>query len=181
MTDDAPSVASPTIRELDAPSYAGAIPGLAALLVDAVDGGASVNFVAGVTLAQAAGWWTERFDQVRDGVISAIVALDHAVVVGSVLLIRSTSPNSPHRAEIGKVLVLQSARRRGIARALMAAAEDRAKTDGRWLLVLDTVTGSAADSMYRALGWQELGVMPNHALLTDGTPAPTTFFWKDLR
>jgi len=55
VTDDAPSVASPTIRELDAPSYAGAIPGLAALLVDAVDGGASVNFVAGVTLAQAAG------------------------------------------------------------------------------------------------------------------------------
>ena len=64
-------------------------------------------------------------------------------IVGSTLLIRSRNPNSPHRAEIGKVLVLQSARRRGIATALMDAAEDRARADGRWMLLLDTVTGSA--------------------------------------
>jgi GNAT superfamily N-acetyltransferase len=170
-----------TIRELDAGAYRAAIPGLAALLVDAVDGGASVNFVAGVTAAEASAWWSERIDQVRDGVITPIVALDGDVVAGSVLLIRSTNPNSPHRAEIGKVLVLRSARRRGIAAALMRTAEERARADGRWLLVLDTVTGSAAEAMYRSLGWNELGVMPNHALLTDGTPAPTTFFWKDLR
>ena len=170
-----------TIRELDADGYQAAIPGLAALLVDAVDGGASVNFVAGVTEDQAAAWWTERIDQVRDGVITALVAVDGEDVVGSLLLIRSTNPNSPHRAEIGKVLVHRSARRRGIGAALMRAIEERARSDGRWMLVLDTVTGSAAESMYRALGWNELGVMPNHALLTDGTPAPTTFFWKDLR
>ena len=170
-----------TIRELDADGYRAAIPGLAALLVDAVDGGASVNFVAGVTEAQAAAWWTERIDQVRDGVITPLVAVDGETVVGSLLLIRSTNPNSPHRAEIGKVLVHRFARRRGIGAALMRAIEERARSDGRWMLVLDTVTGSAAESMYRALGWNELGVMPNHALLTDGTPAPTTFFWKDLR
>ncbi len=63
----------------------------------------------------------------------------------------------------------------------MRAVEERARSEGRWLLVLDTVTGSAAEAMYRSLGWTELGVMPNHALLTDGTPAPTTCFWKDLR
>jgi GNAT superfamily N-acetyltransferase len=170
-----------TIRELDADGYRAAIPGLAALLVDAVDGGASVNFVAGVTKEQAAAWWTERVDQVRDGVITPLVAVDGEDVVGSLLLIRSTNPNSPHRAEIGKVLVHRSARRRGIGAALMRAIEERARADGRWMLVLDTVTGSAAESMYRSLGWTELGVMPNHALLTDGTPAPTTFFWKDLR
>jgi GNAT superfamily N-acetyltransferase len=170
-----------TIRELDADEYRAAIPQLAALLVDAVDSGAAVNFLAGVTHDEAAAWWTERIDQVRDGVISPFVALDGETVVGSTLLIRSRNPNSPHRAEIGKVLVLQSARRRGIGAALMAAAEDRARADGRWMLILDTVTGSAAEAMYRALGWQELGVMPNHALATDGTPAPTTFFWKDLR
>jgi len=170
-----------TIRELDADGYRAAIPGLAALLVDAVDGGASVNFVAGVTEEQAAAWWAERIEQVRDGVITALVAVDGEDVVGSLLLIRSTNPNSPHRAEIGKVLVHRLARRRGIGGALMRAIEERARADGRWMLVLDTVTGSAAESMYRALGWTELGVMPNHALLTDGTPAPTTFFWKDLR
>jgi len=170
-----------TIRELDADEYEAAIPSLAALLVDAVDSGAGVNFLAGVTVDETAAWWTERIDQVRAGIISAFVALDGDRVVGSTLLIRSRNPNSPHRAEIGKVLVLAAARRRGLASALMAAAEERARADGRWMLMLDTVTGSPAEAFYRSQGWQELGVMPNHALATDGTPTPTTFFWKDLR
>ena len=63
----------------------------------------------------------------------------------------------------------------------MTAAEGRARADGRWMLLLDTVTGSAAENFYRTTGWQELGVMPNHAFATDGTPSATTFFWKDLR
>jgi GNAT superfamily N-acetyltransferase len=94
---------------------------------------------------------------------------------------RSTIVNSPHRAEIGKVIVHRSVRRRGIAASLMRAAEDRARADGRWLLVLDTVTGSAGDAFYRALGWQETGVVPNFALSPDGEPWAATFFWKDLR
>lgn len=184
MTDRAAPPA--TIRELSADEYGAAIPGLAALIVDAVDSGAGVNFLAGVTIEEAAGWWTERFDLVRRGVISAFVALDGEAhegeaIVGSTILIRSTNPNSPHRAEIGKVLVLQSARRRGIGTALMDAAEARARADGRWMLMLDTVTGSAADTFYRVTGWNELGIMPNHALTPDGTPTATTFFWKDLR
>jgi len=170
-----------TIRELDAAGYRAAIPELAALLVDAVDSGAGVNFLAGVTAEETAPWWTERIEQVGNGVISAFVALDDDRVVGSTLLIRSRNPNSPHRAEIGKVLVLQSARRRGIATALMDAAEARARADGRWMLMLDTVTGSAADAFYRVTGWNELGIMPNHALTPDGTPTATTFFWLDLR
>jgi GNAT superfamily N-acetyltransferase len=91
---------------------------------------------------------------------------------------RSRNQNSPHRAEIGKVLVHRSARRRGLGRALMEAAEARARADGRWLLILDTEAGSAADAFYRSLGWQELGTMPNRS---DGILAPTTYFWKDLR
>ena len=51
----------------------------------------------------------------------------------------------------------------------MAAAEDRARADGRWLLLLDTAAGSDAERMYRDLGWPALGVMPNHSLLPDGT------------
>jgi GNAT superfamily N-acetyltransferase len=169
------------IRELDAAAYRAAIPDLAELLLDAVASGSGVNFLAGATHDEAAAWWAERIGQVRDGVVSVFVALDEGRVVGSVLLMRSRNPNSPHRAEIGKVIVLQSHRRRGIARALMDAAEARARADGRWLLLLDTVTGSAAEALYRATGWTAFGVVPNHALLPDGTPSPTTFFWKDLR
>ncbi|HYH93822.1 MAG TPA: GNAT family N-acetyltransferase [Candidatus Saccharimonadales bacterium] len=172
---------TPVVRALDAEAYRAAIPELAALIVDAVAGGAGVNFLDGVTVSQAAGWWEERIGQVEAGVITPFVALDGERIVGSVLLIRSRNPNSPHRAEIGKVIVSRSARRQGLGAALMAAAEARAVTDGRWLLILDTVTDSAADAFYRALDWQVVGVVPNHALLPDGTPSATTFFYKDLR
>lgn len=173
-----------TVATLSADDYEAAIPGLAALLVDAVDGGAGVNFLAGVTVDETAAWWRDRLDQVRDGTITAFVVRDPddpSRILGSTILIRSRNPNSPHRAEIGKVLVHRSARRRGLGRALMTAAEDHARAEGRWLLLLDTQQGSAADAMYRALGWHVFGVVPNHAMLTDGTLSTTTYFWKDLR
>jgi GNAT superfamily N-acetyltransferase len=169
------------IRALDAGAFRAAIPGLAALTVDAVEAGSGVNFLAGVTEAETAAWWAARIGAVEAGVVTVFVALDGERVVGSTLIERSTNPNSPHRAEIGKVIVLRSHRRRGIGAALMAAAEDRARAEGRWLLLLDTVAGSAAEAMYRAAGWTAFGVVPNHALLPDGTPAATTYFWKDLR
>ena len=178
MTEPSPPIA---IRELDADAYRAAIPALARLVLDSVASGAGVNFLDGVTESEAAAWWAARTEPVAAGVISVFVAVDGPAIVGCTLLIRSVNANSPHRAEIAKVLVLQSHRRRGIGTALMAAAEARARADGRWMLMLDTVTGSAADALYRSGGWNELGVMPNHALLPDGTPAATTFFWKDLR
>lgn len=179
------------ISELDADGYAAAVAGLAALLIDAVEGGAAVNFLAGVTEDQARAWWAQRVQLVADGTITAFVARRPAAgddrasgedaIVGSTLLIRSRNQNSPHRAEIAKVIVHRSARRRGLGRALMQAAEARARADGRWLLLLDTEAGSAADAFYRDLGWQVLGTMPDHALSSAGILAPTTFFWKDLR
>jgi GNAT superfamily N-acetyltransferase len=170
------------IERLDVAAYVASIPALAELVKDAVDGGAGVNFMAGVTTDEAAGWWHDRAGQVADGTITAIVARDaKGRIVGSTLLIRSRNPNSTHRAEIGKVLVHRQARRRGIGRDLMVAAEAAARADGRWLLVLDTVTGSAADALYRSMGWQELGTMPDHSRLPTGELRPTTYFWKDLR
>jgi GNAT superfamily N-acetyltransferase len=170
-----------TIAALDVEAYRAAIPELAELIVDAVATGAGVNFLDGVTLDEAAGWWRDREGDVASGRTTAFVAVDSGRIVGSTLLIRSVNQNSPHRAEIGKVIVRGSHRRRGLASALMRAAEDRARAEGRWLLVLDTVTGSAADAFYRALGWQETGVVPNYALNPDGRPWAATFFWKDLR
>jgi GNAT superfamily N-acetyltransferase len=173
------------VRPLDAAAYRAAIPALAWLILDAVESGAGVNFLAGVTHDEAAAWWSERIPQVVSGQITPFVAVDEAVdgaaIVGSVLLMRSRNPNSPHRAEIGKVLVLRSARRQGVGAALMAAAEAQAVADGRWLLILDTVSDSPADAFYRSLGWQVVGVIPNHAMTPDGITAATTYFYKDLR
>lgn len=169
------------IAKLTAAEYEAAIPGLAALLVDAVDGGASVNFLAGVDEATAAAWWRGRVAAIADGTISPIVALDGERVVGSLLLIRSANQNSPHRAEIAKVLVHRSVRRRGIGAVLMTAAEVMARDEGRWLLVLDTEAGSGAEAFYRSQGWHETGMVPDYALRSDGRLAPATFYWKDLR
>jgi GNAT superfamily N-acetyltransferase len=169
------------IRELGIDEYRAAIPELADLVLDAVAGGASINFLGSVTHDEASAWWRDREGDVADGVISPFVACVGGRIVGSTLLIRSVKANSPHRAEIGKVVVHRSVRRQGIAARLMQAVEDRARAEGRWLLVLDTVSGSAADSLYRSLGWHETGVVPNYAMLPDGTPWAATFFWKDLR
>lgn len=170
-----------TIRELDVDAFRRAIPQLVELTLDAVAGGASINFLADTSATQIEAWWTARIDSVAAGLTSPFVADAGGRLAGCTLLVRSGNPNSPHRAEIAKVIVHRSARRRGIARALMQAAEDRARADGRWMLVLDTFTGSAADSLYRSLGWQETGTVPNYALDTMGRPEAATFFWKDLR
>jgi GNAT superfamily N-acetyltransferase len=170
------------VEALDPTDYDAAVPELGALVKDAVDGGASVNFLAGVTPAQADGWWAARGDRVADGTITVFVARDdEGRIVGSTLLERSVNPNSPHRAEIGKVIVHRSMRRQGLAKALMQAAEDRAREEGRWMLILDTVTGSAAASLYESLGWVTVGTIPAYALNTAGEPEAATYYYKDLR
>ena len=188
MTSDPNNRGAIRVKTLDAGAYRAAIPALSGLLVDAVEHGASVNFIAGVTADEAAAWWAARIPQVADGTTTAFVATrgvgdrgSAGAIVGSTLLIRSTNPNSPHRAEIAKVIVHSVARRRGVATSLMKAAEALARAEGRWLLTLDTQSGSAAEALYRRAGWQELGTMPNHSYRSDGVLAPTTFFWKDLR
>lgn len=169
------------MEELDPAGFEAAVPGLAALVIDAVNDGASVNFLAGATQEQAVEWWQRRHADVLDRTTTVFVARRGAQIVGSTLLERSRSQNARHRAEIGKVIVHHSMRRQGLGRRLMAAAEDHARRDRRWMLLLDAVTGGPADRFYRELGWQELGVVPNHARRPDGTLADTTFFWKDLR
>ena len=170
------------IEALDPAAYDAAIEGLGALLKDAIDGGASVNFVADVTAEQAEGWWTARAGRIADGTITVFVARDDdGRIVGSTLIERSVNPNSPHRAEIGKVIVHRSVRRQGLAKALMGAVEDRARAEGRWMLILDTVTGSPAASLYESLGWVTVGTIPGYALDTDGVPEAATYYYKDLR
>jgi GNAT superfamily N-acetyltransferase len=146
-----------------------------------VDSGAAVNFVLPFTAADGAAWWRSQLADIEGGTIRVLLARLDGGVVGVTLLILSRKANSPHRAEVSKVLVHRRARGRGIGTALMRAVEQLALSEGRWLLLLDTMQGSDAERLYRALGWQELGVVPNHALNVHGEPWPTTFFWKDLR
>ena len=179
MTSVRPAAA---VRALDVEAYRAAIPELSALIVDAVAGGAGITFLRTVTPEKAGAWWRSMEPDVASGRTTPFVAVDdEGRIVGSTLLVRSAYENSPHRAEIGKVIVLRSHRRRGLASALMSAAEEQARADGRWLLVLDTVEGSAAEGLYRSLGWQTTGVVPNFAMNPDGVPQAATFFWKDLR
>jgi len=169
------------IRALDADAYEAAIPGLADLLVDVVAGGASVGFMDGLGAAEATDYWAGLVPSIQAGTTVAFVALDEGRVVGSTLLVAARFPNGRHRAEIAKVLVRRSHRRRGIAAALMRAAEARALELGRWLLVLDTVSGSAAASLYEGLGWRRTGDIPWFATMPDGELISTTYYWKDLR
>jgi len=107
-----------------------------------------------------------------------LAAWDDGTLLGTVMLEFAASPNQPHRAEVQKLLVHPDARRRGLARALMARLEQEAGRVGKTLLTLDTRAGDAAERLYRAMGWHEAGRIPGFALNADGTPCDTVLFWK---
>ncbi len=169
-----------TIRSLDAAEAEARIAELATVLCDAVAHGASVNFLAGLDGAAAAQWWRGSNAGLSRGERLLFVAEQRGRIVGTVLLMFAQQPNQPHRAEIGKMLVLSESRRRGIGKALLAAAEAHARMVGRTLLVLDTEEGSAGDHLYARSGWTPFGVVPGYALTTDGRPAAAKFFYKTL-
>ena len=154
--------------------------GLAALLVDAVEGGASVNFMLPFGPGEAAAYWRGIVPAVAAGHILLFTALAAGRVIGSVQLHPSPQPNQTHRADIAKLLVRSRARRQGLGRALMAAAEKAAMARGRTLLTLDTLTGTAAERLYPALGYKRAGVIPGYARLPDGPMGDTVIFYKTL-
>ncbi|MET8505029.1 GNAT family N-acetyltransferase [Streptomyces sp. NPDC004787] len=150
--------------------------GLAALLVDAVDGGASIGFLAPLEPAEAAAWWTEAA-----GVREVWAALDpRGRVLGAVTLARDGKANGRHRGEIARLVVHREARGQGIARRLLTAAEAHAAATGLTLLVLDTQTDSPAEHLYRATGWTPAGTIPDFAADPAGTLRPTTLYYKRL-
>ena len=155
--------------------------GLAAILVDCVAGGASVSYLAPFSHEQARAAFEAVAVEVEQGRRLLLGAFANGDLVGTVQLILALPPNQPHRAEIAKLLVHRSARRRGIAELLMAGAEAEARAEGKTLLVLDTVTGDDAERLYQRLGWMRVGVIPGYALYPDGRPCDTTIFWKALQ
>ena len=151
---------------------------LGAVLVDAVRSGACVGFLANVTLDEAEAFWLAAL---RGGKTWVVRLGADEPVVGVVQLLPAKLPNGSHRAEVAKLLVHRSGRRRGLAKELMRTAEHEALAQGRWLLQLDTETGSAAEMLDIRLGRQVLGVLPDHAVRPEGGLAPTTCLFKRLR
>jgi GNAT superfamily N-acetyltransferase len=151
---------------------------LAEVLLDAVAGGASVSFMAGLTRDQAVAWWREIAASAARGERVVFVAGEFD---GTAQLVLDTPPNQPHRAELAKMLVHRRARRRGLGRALFAAVEEEARKRQRTLLTFDTLTGSAAERLYLECGAERAGVIPGYALFPEGgAPAATTVFFKRL-
>jgi ribosomal protein S18 acetylase RimI-like enzyme len=168
------------IRRLDAAELPAHLDGLAAVLADCVAGGASVSYMAPFSLEQAREAFAGFAVDVEHGRRLVLAAFADGELVGSVQVILALPPNQPHRGEIAKLLVHRSARRRGIAELLMGHAENEARAEGKTLLVLDAVTGDAAERLYQRLGWNRVGVIPGYALYPDGRPCDTTVFWKAL-
>ncbi len=156
-----------------------AIDGLSSLLIDCVEGGASVGFMWPMTHARAVTYWQDIAARVAQNERLLLVAEDSSGIVGTVSVILAQPDNQPHRGDLVKMLVHRRARRQGLGAALLTSAEQLARTAGKTLLVLDTASDEA-ERLYSRQGWQRCGQIPHYALWPDGTPCATVFYFKLL-
>jgi GNAT superfamily N-acetyltransferase len=168
------------IRRLGVDELRERLDGLAAVLADCVEGGASVGYMAPFSHEQARSAFETFVAEAEQGRRLILAAFAEGDVVGTVQVILALPPNQPHRGEIAKLLVRRSARNRRIAWRLMERAEAEARAEGKTLLVLDAVTGDPAERLYERMGWNRVGVVPGFALYPDGRPCSTTYLWKGL-
>jgi GNAT superfamily N-acetyltransferase len=153
---------------------------LANVLVDCVEGDASVSFMHPLSREHAEAFWRGVAQGVAAGERALLVAEDAQGICGTVQLVLAQPENQPHRADLAKMLVHRRVRRQGMGEALMRAAESMARDCGKTLLVLDTVTGDSGERLYQRLGWQRVGVIPGYALLPRGGLVGTTVFYREL-
>jgi GNAT superfamily N-acetyltransferase len=157
--------------------YVGA---LAEVLLDCVEGGASVSFMASFSKADAESFFEKVVEGVERGDRILLAALMDSKVVGTVQILLATPPNQPHRADVAKLLVHRSARGQGVGARLMKSVEEASRVAGKTLLVLDTATGDSGERLYTRLGWTRVGIIPKYALYPDGAWCDTTIFWKQI-
>jgi GNAT superfamily N-acetyltransferase len=168
------------VETLDAAGAASAERALADILRACVADGAAVSFLPPLAMDAARAFFRRMAADVAAGRRALLAGWVDGVLSGTVTLDLAMPPNQPHRAEVQKLLVHPAARRRGLARALMARAELAAREAGRTLLTLDTRAGDAAEPLYRALGWTEAGRIPGYAMNGDGSFHDALFFWKAI-
>lgn len=150
------------------------------VLIDCVEGDASVSFMHPLSRERAEAFWRGVDDGLAKGERALLVAEDAQGICGTVQLVLAQPENQPHRADLAKMLVHRRSRRQGLGEALMRAAESMARDCGKTLLVLDTVTGDNGERLYQRLGWQRVGVIPGYALLPRGGLVGTTVFYREL-
>jgi GNAT superfamily N-acetyltransferase len=153
---------------------------LSDVLIDCVEGGASVSFMLPMTRAKADAFWRKTAASVARGERVVLAAEDETGIVGTAQIILDQPENQPHRGDLAKMLVHRRARRRGVGALLLEATERSAREAGKTLLVLDTASDDA-ERLYVRGGWQRVGVIPDYALLPDGPLCATTYFFKALR
>ena len=170
-----------TVRRVGPNEAAACVEALADVLVDCVEGGASVSFMLPISRERALAFWKKVADGVQRGERVLLVAEDgEGTIVGTVQLIVDLPENQPHRADVAKMLVHRRARRKGVAQQLMERVDEEARREGRTVLVLDTVTGGDAERLYQRSGWQRVGDVPGYALMPNGELCSTTFYYKHL-
>lgn len=154
---------------------------LAAILENCVNGGASVSFMLPFSLDKARAFWRGIAESAGRNERLVLACVDpQDGVIGTVQLITDQPENQPHRGDVAKLLVHEKARRKGAAMALMEALEVEARARDISVLVLDTSTGSGAETFYQSAGWQKVGEIPRYALMPDGTMTATSVFYKFL-
>lgn len=170
-----------TIRRVAPDDPHACVEALADVLIDCVEGGASVSFMHPLSRETALAFWRGVADGVRRGERALLVAEDASnAIVGTVQLVLALPENQPHRADVAKMLVRRDVRRRGVGQRLMAAVDAVAREEGRTVLVLDTVTGGDAERLYQGAGWTRVGDVPGYALMPDGALCSTTFYYRHL-
>ncbi len=173
---------APVIRALTAEAMTARLDEFCDLVIDCVDGGASVGFMAPLSRERARQFWQGIIAGVERGERIVLAATDGqgGRVLGSVQLVLAQPDNQPHRGDVSKMLVHSNARRQGLGAALLAAVEAEASAAGKTLLVLDTVPGTSADRLYTRAGWTPVGIIPGFAMMPDGVPCDTRLFFRKL-
>jgi len=167
-----------TVRQVDRLDQR-LLDGLVEVLIDCVEGGASVSFMHPLSPAKALAFWRGIAGDVERGARCLLIAEDDVGVVGTVQLVLEQPENQPHRADLSKMLVHRRARRVGAGAALMRAAEDAARAAGKTLLVLDTASDEA-ERLYARAGWTRVGTIPDYALLPHGGLCGTSIYYRKL-
>jgi ribosomal protein S18 acetylase RimI-like enzyme len=168
------------IRELTVDEYEMRIPRLSDILIDVVEAGAGVSFMAPLSRDIADAFWRKQVSDISTGATHHFAAFVDSTMAGTVMLQKAWAPNQPHRAEVSKLLVHNDFRQQGCATKLMKALEEKAREMKLSLITFDAVTGSDAWRLYQRLGYQIAGDIPGYAMSPYGRMDDTTVFFKTL-
>lgn len=169
-----------SVRIVGADEFDALVPELAKILIDAVDSGAGVSFMAPLAGAEAEAYWWSLKPGIAEGKTVLFTAPDDGKVDGTVQLIRAWAPNQPHRCDLAKLLVHRRARRQGLGTELVKALEAEARRLGLKLITFDSVAGSHADRFYQRLGFTRVGEIPGYAYSGHGVLDATAIFYRKL-